>query len=41
VLYAGKPNWGLLATITPRWGEMPYPSDDAGARDEARVVFQT
>ncbi|HVA07151.1 MAG TPA: transposase [Acidimicrobiales bacterium] len=23
LLYAGKPNWDLLATITPRWGEMP------------------
>jgi hypothetical protein len=23
LLYAGKPNWELLATITPRWGVMP------------------
>jgi transposase len=23
LLYAGKPNWDLLATVTPRWGGMP------------------
>ena len=23
LLYAGRPNWDLLATIRPCWGEMP------------------
>ena len=23
LLYAGKPNWDLLVSVTPRWGEMP------------------
>ena len=30
LLYTGKPNWDLLATITPRWGGMP-PCGAAGA----------
>jgi hypothetical protein len=23
LLYAGRPNWDLLATVAPRWGGMP------------------
>ena len=23
LLYAGRPNWDLLPTVTPRWGGMP------------------
>jgi transposase len=31
LLYAGNPNWDLLATVTPRWGGMP-PGTAAGRR---------
>jgi transposase len=32
LLYAGRPNWDLLATITPRWGGMPPCGAAGGVR---------